>query len=446
MQLKGIALCPVSAAPERTYKDLALETARLKPDTIVLVVPQGHVFVDALSADYVTAFKTQGATYACDMGILDDANRIFAREDVPAVFLNPDKAAAFGAETALAPAALPFLEALKKVCPDFKLVQITAAPLAPATLLEAGRSLREACETAGHSAVLIAFCDVYTDSAAQAHDPDFSAAALSALESGDFLPLLALSPQLTENPQYDALIVAAGASEQLKTHAQFFGSGAVGAFLSFAVLSGEKDFSAPSLIDAWAAQAREMRRALRAGESDIIRLARAAAALWVNDGQRLDYAQYAAEHIKDPDTAARLVNQKTGVFVTVLKDGRPRGSMGTVTPATQDIAHEIITNVIEAVAFDPQYKPVAPDELDALDFEIDVLNPPETVYDISELDPKRYGLIAEQGLKRGVVLPDIYGIDTPEQQIAYAKVRADIDAVTDALDPLVLSRFTTDRF
>jgi AmmeMemoRadiSam system protein A len=149
-------------------------------------------------------------------------------------------------------------------------------------------------------------------------------------------------------------------------------------------------------------------------------------------------------HIIDvpPDTPEELLNNKAGVFVTLHKHGRLRGCIGTFIPTQENIAKEIIRNAISAATEDPRFPTVSPSELEELEISVDVLSEPEEIEDISELDPKKYGIIVESGFKRGLLLPDIEGVDTVEEQIEITKRKAGIYPG----EPIKIYRFTVKRY
>ena len=95
-------------------------------------------------------------------------------------------------------------------------------------------------------------------------------------------------------------------------------------------------------------------------------------------------------------------------------------------PTQENIAQEIIKNAISAAVDDPRFSPVTASELGDLIISVDVLSPPEEISDISELDPKKYGVIVSSGYKKGLLLPDLEGVDTAEYQIDIAKRKAGI--------------------
>jgi AmmeMemoRadiSam system protein A len=126
------------------------------------------------------------------------------------------------------------------------------------------------------------------------------------------------------------------------------------------------------------------------------------------------------------DIPKELVEEKRAVFVSIHKKGYLRGCIGTILPMTKCVAQEIINNAISASTNDPRFNPITPDELDDLEINVDVLTIPEDIEDESMLDPKKYGVIVTSGLKRGVLLPDLEGVDTVEEQVSIAKDKANI--------------------
>ena len=126
------------------------------------------------------------------------------------------------------------------------------------------------------------------------------------------------------------------------------------------------------------------------------------------------------------DLPEEMINQKAGVFVSLKKFDDLRGCIGTFMPTQENIANEIIKNAISAAVEDPRFSEVDISELDDLDISVDVLTIPEEITDISQLDPKKYGVIVSSGYKKGLLLPDLEGVDTAEEQIDIARRKAGI--------------------
>ena len=123
---------------------------------------------------------------------------------------------------------------------------------------------------------------------------------------------------------------------------------------------------------------------------------------------------------------ADLVNRRAGAFVSLHKSGLLRGCIGTISPVADTLAEEIIQNAVSASSRDPRFSPVRPEELKDLEISVDVLGEPERVLSEEELDVKRYGVIVTSGMRRGLLLPDLEGIDTVSEQIAIARQKAGI--------------------
>lgn len=138
----------------------------------------------------------------------------------------------------------------------------------------------------------------------------------------------------------------------------------------------------------------------------------------------------------------RTVEGRAGVFVSLKKHGRLRGCIGTFEPTRSSLAEEVVRNAIRSCSRDPRFEPVRPDELDELEISVDVLGEPEPVPDASYLDPSRYGVIVQSGHRLGLLLPDLEGVDTVEEQLDIARSKAGIGR----REPVDLLRFEVKRY
>lgn len=121
-----------------------------------------------------------------------------------------------------------------------------------------------------------------------------------------------------------------------------------------------------------------------------------------------------------------MLNNRAGAFVSVHEFGMLRGCIGTIAATCDSIAEEIRENAISAVSRDPRFLPVREDELENLEINVDILGDAEDISSPDELDVKRYGVIVTNGRRRGLLLPDLEGVDTVEQQIDIARQKAGI--------------------
>ena len=119
---------------------------------------------------------------------------------------------------------------------------------------------------------------------------------------------------------------------------------------------------------------------------------------------------------------------QAGAFVSIHKDGALRGCIGTIAPTRETLAEEIVSNAISASTRDPRFPAVRESELASLEISVDVLGEPEPISSEAELDVKRYGVIVEKGYRRGLLLPDLEGVDTVAYQVYIAKMKAGIGA------------------
>jgi len=146
--------------------------------------------------------------------------------------------------------------------------------------------------------------------------------------------------------------------------------------------------------------------------------------------------------IAKPRELTPEMRERAGVFVSLHEHGQLRGCIGTFEPAKDSVAEEIIANAISASTTDPRFPPVTESELDDLEYSVDILTAPELVTDLSQLDPAEYGVIVESDWRRGLLLPDLEGVDSVEEQIAICRLKAGISGG----EPVNLYRFEVRRF
>jgi len=144
----------------------------------------------------------------------------------------------------------------------------------------------------------------------------------------------------------------------------------------------------------------------------------------------------------EPGELSQEMKERAGVFVSLKKHGQLRGCIGTFEPTQASVAGEIIQNAISSATGDPRFTPVSPSELGSLDYSVDVLTRPEEVEDTAQLDAKKYGVIVAAGLRRGLLLPDLEGVDSVDMQISICRQKAGIMPA----EPVKLYRFEVRRY
>jgi AmmeMemoRadiSam system protein A len=166
-------------------------------------------------------------------------------------------------------------------------------------------------------------------------------------------------------------------------------------------------------------------------ESEIVKLARSAIESHVRTG-----TTGGVELLVGPEYPERA-----GAFVSLHRGGMLRGCIGTITPTRDTLAEEVAANAVQAATRDPRFEPLTADELDDLDVKVDVLHTPESCT-LDELDPTNYGVIVTSGYRRGLLLPDLEGVDDVNTQIAIAMQKAGIQPGSRC----ELQRFKVDRY
>ncbi len=137
-------------------------------------------------------------------------------------------------------------------------------------------------------------------------------------------------------------------------------------------------------------------------------------------------AAYVCERrvLPPPEDPSEEMGERRGVFVSLHREGELRGCIGTIEPVRGNVAEEIIANAISAATRDPRFAPLTEGELENLEISVDVLTEPEEVPSADHLDPKEYGVIVECDRRRDLLLPDLEGVDTAEQQLDIALQKA----------------------
>ena len=156
-----------------------------------------------------------------------------------------------------------------------------------------------------------------------------------------------------------------------------------------------------------------------------------------------DVIRAALEYRTLPDPPdEEFYRQRSACFVSIKKNGDLRGCIGTLEPAEADLGQEIIRNAQSAAFGDPRFPAIVADEFDHLRFSVDVLSAPEGVSGPEALDCILYGVIVSCEYRRGVLLPDLEGVESVEHQLDIACQKAGISAY----EEFAIQRFTVSRY
>lgn len=304
-------------------------------------------------------------------------------------------------------------------CP---IVRMGLSGFSPLDHYRLGKCVQDAVNALGRRAVFLASGDLSHKLKADGpygyapEGPQFDDAVTHTMASGDFLEFLTIGPALCERAAECGLRsfqVMAGALDglavepQLLSHEGTFGVGYAIALFPFTGRDDSRCYEKDYLL------AKNDRLATRkANEDPWVKLARRSLETYVKTGQRLTSLP--------EDLPTEMTTQQAGAFVSLHKNGQLRGCIGTIAPTCDNLAWEIVQNAVSACSRDPRFSPVRPDELDDLEYSVDVLGAPEPVDSPAALDPKTYGVIVSCGGRRGLLLPDLDGVDSVEAQLSIA--------------------------
>ncbi len=425
---------PDSDTGIRAMLEKFLEEGREKVDAVAAMVPHaGYVYSGAVAGavfsrlepkdTYIIigpkhtglgrpfAVMTQGSwqTPLGEVEIDEELARAILAEDSP---LEEDDAAHLREHSL--EVQLPFLQYLKA---DIKLVPIVIAQGEPQDYRKIGEAIATALTKTAKRALLLASGDMtHYEPQATAEAKDKKAiAAILELDAAE-LTRRYLEERISMCAYAPAMVMLA---ESLKLGArraklvQYRTSGdASGDFSSVVGYAG-------IIVGAGSSQ------------SPLVKLARQAVESKVRE-----------DKTNKPTRVTKEMEAKAGVFVSLKKKGLLRGCIGTFLPHKDNIAQEIVSNAIAAATTDPRFPPVSISELDELTYSVDVLSSPEKVEDIADLDAKKYGVIVESGFKKGLLLPDLEGVDSVAQQLGIARQKAGITED----EPYTVYRFLVKRY
>jgi AmmeMemoRadiSam system protein A/AmmeMemoRadiSam system protein B len=428
------------SATSEAYLKVMKEVAKLKPDTIVITSPHSVMYQDYFHISPGDTAKGHFSRFGApqvqieaiyDTEFVDTLENLCNEQQLPAGTLG-ERDASLDHGTMIP------LRFLNKFYSGYRLVRIGLSGLSPLDHYNLGYFIAKTAKTLGRSTVLIASGDLSHKLTKEgpygfaAEGPEFDRLTIDALKKGDFLSLLQMDSDLSEGAAECGLRsfwIMAGALDRKAVKSELLsyeGPFGVGYGVAAFTVTGEdkkRDFG------------EQLKRGAMQDRSDediLVRLARLSLETFIKTG---NYANLPKDLPED------LTKTSAAVFVSLKKHGQLRGCIGTIIPTRKTLAEEILHNAVSAGTGDPRFAPVSESELKDLVYSVDVLGAPEEIDSKEALDPKNYGVIVEQGRRRGLLLPDLAGIESADQQINIARQKAGIGPE----EPVRLSRFKVVR-
>lgn len=411
------------------YREAMRRAAAEKPDTVVVTSPHSvmysdyfHISPGARAAGDLSRFGAPSARAEApyDTEFVRTLSALAREEGLPAGTQGER-------EAALDHATVIPLRFLNEFAAGYRLVRIGLSGLSAGEHYRLGQLIARTAETLSRRTVLIASGDLSHKLREDGpygfapEGPEFDRLACAALGSGDFLSLLTLDPELCESAAECGLRsfwIMAGALDGRAVQSELLSyEGPFGVGYGVACFRPGGEDPARRFGAALEAEKRRALAERKAGEDPYVRLARLSVETYIRTGRRVSL----------PDgLPGELTGRRAGAFVTLKKDGQLRGCIGTIAPVTGCLAEEILRNAVSSCSEDPRFPRVEKGELPDLTYSVDVLGEPEDIASAAELDPKRYGCIVTNGVRRGLLLPDLAGVDTPEEQVRICRRKGGI--------------------
>lgn len=427
-----------------SYLEISKEIARLKPDTVIVISPHALAYSDcfylSLSKTVKGSFqrfgvKSLGYEMTNDVELTKSIIAYANQNDIE-IDTTPSK------PDELDHGVMVPLYFIQKFYQDFSLVRIPLSGLSMKTHYQMGQAILQAVNEISKNVVIVASGDLSHKLTPEgpygfaAEGPVYDQRITEALEAGDFYQLLTIDDLLYQKAAdcgRKSFVIMAGALDGYSVELKLLSyEGPFGVGYAVASFYPLKQDSSRHFLLPFETFFTDTMNQIRKNEDAYVRLAR----------QSLEYFLEHHQTLSVPaDLPEELTDNKAGVFVSLKIDHELRGCIGTISPITDCIAQEIIHNAISAGMNDPRFLPVQSDELKNIVYSVDVLSAPEPVHDIIELDPVIYGVIVKYHQRSGLLLPNLEGVDTVEEQLSIALRKAGINPS----DPYSIYKFKVIR-
>jgi len=416
-----------------SFRQVSAEIAKQCPETIIYITPHGTGYADYFHispgedatgdlARFGAPKLVMNASY--DTELVDAISRMAAEMSIPAGTQGEhDPALDHGVTVPMY-----FVNESYK---DYNTVRISLSGLEPVMHYRLGQAIFAAAYRLGKKTVVIASGDLSHKLTSDGpygfmpEGPKFDNEVMTYLGKGDFLGLLNIDPLIREKAAecgYSSIAIMVGCFDGMDVDATKMSyEGPFGVGYGAVKLLPAKPNSARNILEQYEIKQLAQIEKKRAGEDPYVALARKSLEFTVK--KEGIYALSAGERNVMPD---EMRFEKAGAFVSIHKNGMLRGCVGTIGPAMPNIAEEIIHNAVSAGLKDNRFPPVQKHELPFLTYKVDILDAPESISGPGMLDVKQYGVIVESGYRRGLLLPNLDGVDTVPQQIEIALSKAGI--------------------
>lgn len=427
------------------YHEAAKKIASWQPDTVVVLSPHSIMYADYFHISPGTGARGDFGQFRApqvkiqvqyDTELVEALSQEAEAREIPAGTMGER-------DSRLDHATMIPLWFLNHYYTDYKTVRIGLSGLPLSQHYMLGQCIQKAAELCGRNIVVIGSGDLSHKLKEdgpygfQKEGPEYDSRIMEVMGAAAFDQLFDFTEEFCDKAAecgHRSFVIMAGTLDRLAVKAEKLShEGTFG--VGYGVCTYEVEGRAPErdFLRQYEEKIADEAKRRKEFEDAYVRLARQTIEAYVGERKQISIPK---------DLPEEMYESRAGVFVSLKEEGRLRGCIGTITPVQKNIAEEIIANAISASTKDPRFHPVQPDELDKLVYSVDVLGTPEAITSPDELDVKRYGVIVTKGRKRGLLLPNLDGVDTVEDQITIAKQKAGISTYDDAVQ---LERFEVVR-
>ena len=420
-------------ATRAAYAQAAQEIADLRPETIIISSPHSVLYSDYFHISPGSFAQGDFGSFGApevrfreeyDTEITAFIEAMAEARGIPAGTLGPRQQ-----DRALDHGVMVPLWFIRKCYSGFRLVRIGLSGLPLTEHYRVGQLIREAVESTGRRAVYVASGDLshkmqtYGPYGYAPEGPEYDARIMDVCSRAAFGELFDFNESFCDRAAecgHRSFVMMAGALDGVSVEAEQLSHEDVTG-VGYGVCRFRPGGPDPDrrFLEAYEGRLRESLARQRAAEDPWVQLARLSLETYVRSSRLISVPE---------GLPPELTERRAGAFVSVHKQGRLRGCIGTIAPTEDCLAREIIQNAVSAATRDPRFSPIEAEELPWLEISVDVLGEPENIASTEELDVKRYGVIVSRGSRRGLLLPDLEGVDTVEEQVAIARQKAGIGA------------------
>lgn len=421
------------------YREAAEWITAYQPETIVILSPHQTMYADYFHISPGKGAKGDlgnfragnvkfGVSY--DTDFVEELCLLADRRSLPAGTLGER-------EKSLDHGTMVPLYFLEQFYHDYKIVRIGLSGLPLVRHYELGECIREAAVRLNRKTVIIASGDLSHrlkedgPYGFREEGPVYDERIMKVMGTGDFSELFSFSEKFCDKAGecgHRSFTIMAGAFDQTEVKArQLSYEGPFGVGYGVCTFEAVGENSARNFRQQFEEKERLRLAGLREKEDVYVRLARRTIEKYIISGRKLQMQGDLPKELRK-EMPEEMFERRAGAFVSIKKDGQLRGCIGTIQAVQSCLGEEIIENAVSASVRDPRFSPIEPEELESLVISVDVLGETEKISSPEELDTERYGVIVTKGRRRGLLLPNLEGIDTVEEQIAIAKQKAGIGA------------------